>query len=235
MLPSSSPDASHKASRRRACAPAPNDRNDDLRLVARLVQREPAAWHEFLKRFERLIYSRVLAAYRELGREAQSDVVDDCCAEVLSALFKDNLKALRRFQGRSRLSTWLAVVSRRVALNVILHRLRESQQQRQPDSKFDLNEVQAPKSSTSLSGELDCEEVVLRLCLKKLSAADQQVLKLHFDQGLSYEQTANELGISLNAVGPKLHRAQQRLKKLVRAYRPNTKTKMTDESSPCEP
>lgn len=229
LLPTSSPDASHEASRRRACAEGERDPSDDLRLVARLVQREPAAWHEFLQRFERLIFSRALAAYHELGREPQSDVVDDCCAEVLSALFKDNLKALRRFQGRSRLSTWLAVVSQRVAMNVIANRLREAQRHRQPDSNFDLNQVQAPKPSPSLSGELDCEEIVLRLCLKKLSAGDQQVLKLHFDQGLSYEQTAKELGISTNAVGPKLQRAQHRLKKLMRAYRPNTKTKMTDD------
>ncbi len=220
-LHSTSPDASQGASRRHRCAPgetATDAQYDDLQLVARLVEREPSAWREFLQQYERLIYSRVLSAYHELGREPQPDVVEDCCAEVLSALFHNDLKALRQFQGRSRLSTWLAVVSRRVAINVIVHRLREADQQKS-DSQFDLNAVVAPQVKTSLSGELDCNEVVMRLCLQKLSAADQQVLHCIFDQGMSYEQTARELGISTNAVGPKLQRAQLRLKKLVQSYR----------------
>ncbi len=217
----SSPDASSEAGRRRSRAQKAatnHDHMDDMQLVARLVTREPSAWREFLQQYERLIYSRVLSAYHELGREPRPDVVEDCCAEVLSALFQNDLKALRQFQGRSRLSTWLAVMSRRVAINVIVRKLRESDGQKS-DSQFDLNAVAAPSAKTSLSGELDCNEVVMRQCLQKLSSRDQRVLHCIFDQGMSYEQTARSLGISANAVGPKLQRAQQRLKKLIANHR----------------
>lgn len=222
---SSSPDASAEAGRRRGRAhEAVGSKADDLRLVARLAKREPAAWREFLQKYERLIYSRVLSVYHDLGREPKSDVVEDCCAEVIAALFRGNLKALRQFQGRSRLSTWLAVVTRRVALSVILQKLRDAAQHAQPDSRFDLEAVAAP-SKTSLSGELDCNEIVMRLCFTKLSDGDRRVLHCIFDQGMSYDQAAKVLGISTNAVGPKLQRAQQRLKKLIDQHRTQSQRK----------
>jgi RNA polymerase sigma-70 factor (ECF subfamily) len=194
--------------------PAP----DDLRLVRRLLQREPAAWREFLDRYERLLYGRVLSTFHELGREPRPEQVEDCCAEVLAALFRDDIKALRGFEGRARLSTWLTVVTRRVTLNLVLRRGAEAEQQ--PDSHSDLNLVPAPGQSSSLSDELDCREIVLQLCLRKLSPADQLVLDLHFTHKLTYEQIGARLGITANAVGPKLSRAQQRLKTLVAQHRP---------------
>jgi len=42
-------------------------------------------------------------------------------------------------------------------------------------------------------------------------------LVYYFDQKLSYAEIGRQLGITENAVGPKLHRAQQRLKKIMQS------------------
>ncbi len=188
-------------------------------LIARLIKRDPAAWREFLERYERLIYSRVLAVHNEIGQTVQQDVIDDCCAEVLTALFQNDLAALKRFEGRSRFSTWLAVVARRVTLNYLLKRSRDADRTRREDSRFDLSCIAAPRVPTGLSGEIDQEEILLQACLAQLKETDQTVLKLHFEQRMSYEQIGRIMGISPNTVGPKLSRAAKRLRTLIERTR----------------
>lgn len=191
------------------------DTTEDLAFAARLVARETLAWREFLQRYERLIYSRVLSAAAELGREPQPEIIEDCCGDVVAELFRDDLVALRGYRGRSKLSTWLAVVARRTALGSLTRRFRETDLHRQPDSGFDLQTVPEPSRSTGLSCEIDCPELLLDQGLARLSPVDRKVLQLHFQDRQGYAAIAQELGISANAVGPKLHRAQQRLRKWV--------------------
>ena len=60
---------------------------EERALIRRLLDREPAAWNEFIQRYERLIVSRILATCRETDSEAPADLVEDCGAEVMAALF----------------------------------------------------------------------------------------------------------------------------------------------------
>jgi RNA polymerase sigma-70 factor (ECF subfamily) len=137
---------------------------------------------------------------------------------VLAELFQDDLKTLRTYRGRAKLSTWLAVITRRVTIRTLT--AIGGRGERQPGSDCDLEQIAAPSERSSLSGELDCREIVLQHCLRQLSEPDRLVLKLHFEERLSYDQIGRQLGMSANAVGPKLSRAQKRLKKLVAKYRP---------------
>lgn len=189
--------------------------DDDRRLITRLLERESAAWTEFLRRFERLIASRVIATCREVGVEPRADLVDDCGAELMATLFHNDLAGLRRFEGRSKLSTWLAVIARRTALGILRRRLRDAEEIAQPDSRFDLATIADTKpTQTALNEQQNNER--LQAAIQQLSASDRQILQLQFEQQLSYAAIGRMLGISENAVGPKLHRAQTRLKKLMR-------------------
>lgn len=202
---------------RHAAGATPTARDgDDRALVARLLTRDADAWSEFVGRFERLIASRVTATCRELGVEPRPELLEECGAELMANLFHADLAGLRRFEGRSKLSTWLSVVTRRTALSVIRRRWRDSDRLPQPDdSAFDLTAIAA--SSEQAEGQADAEDRErLQSALLRLSESDRRVLELQFEQQLSYAAIGQQLGISENAVGPKLHRAQQRLKKHLR-------------------
>ncbi len=188
----------------------------DLKLTQRLLKRETEAWQEFIQRYERLIYSRVLATCHELGSQPHVDIIEDCCGEVMSELFSNDLAALRRFQGRSRLSTWLSVVTRRIALRFLLKSLRTAQRTQPPDSQFDLQTFPAPESKVTEDKE---EEKLLKECLQELSDSDRQTLLLHTQKKMSYVEIGHKLGIAANSVGGKLNRARKRLKKLVERKR----------------
>ena len=86
---------------------------------------------------------------------------------------------------------------------------------RPPDSRFDFAAI-ADSNPQRLS-PVDTEECErLQTALQQLSETDRRIIRLQFEQQLSYAAIGRILGISENAVGPKLHRAQSRLKKLMR-------------------
>lgn len=188
---------------------------DDRLLVARLLQRDAEAWTEFLRRFERLIVSRVMSTCREIGIEPRSDLVEDCGAELMANLFHNDMAGLRRFEGRSKLSTWLTVVVRRTALRIIHRRLRDADKIAVPDSRFDFATIAGANDSEDSPYDTEDNER-LQAALQQLSASDRQIIELQFDQQLSYSAIGQIFNISENAVGPKLHRAQTRLKKLLK-------------------
>ena len=52
----------------------------------------------------------------------------------------------------------------------------------------------------------------------RLSSGDQEILSLSFEKGLSYKQIAEKLGISVDAVTSRLHRARRALKRELEQY-----------------
>jgi len=189
---------------------------EERQFVVMLLNRDPQAWQDFLRRYEKLIVSRVLSTCREFGIVPHPELIEDCGAEVIAVLFHRDMNGLRQFQGRSKLSTWLAVIARRATITFLKRQKRETENRRPNDSQFDIATV-AEKPSDNDS-EIDSEDQQnLQRSLGQLKKSDRLALMLHFDQKLSYAKIGQELGISENAVGPKLHRAQKRLKKLMEA------------------
>ncbi len=182
---------------------------DDLALVQRLLARDEAAWLEFVSRYDRLVLSRIMTACRETGRSAGlNETASEIAGEVYAALVEHDMKVLRSFSGRSRLSTWLAVIVRRFALRHIarLNRLPVSAEpdlcRQMADSDGD-DSVHRDRLRDIAQGR------------KQLAPNDQLVLRLFYDEGRSYEEIARMLEISTNAVGPKLDRARRRLRSLL--------------------
>ena len=186
----------------------------DRRLIDRLLDRDPTAWTEFVRRYERLIVSRVLSTCREVGTEPPPDLVEDCGAEVMAVMFHDDMAGLRGFQGRSKLSTWLAVITRRTTLGILWRRRRDADATLQPDSNLDMAMIADTRIDGLSLADAD-DHARLQACLQKLFEGDRHVLALQYEHRLSYAEIGQILGISENAVGPKLHRAQERLKKLM--------------------
>lgn len=190
--------------------------HEERQFILRLLKRDSQSWNEFVSRYEKLIISRILSTCRESGLSPRPDLVEDCAAEVMAALFQGDMQGLRQFQGRSKLSTWLAVIVRRTTFTVLRRQKRDTEKICPNDSQFDIATVPAPfpKDATELPAE---NRMHLQACMTQLKQTDRQTLVMYFDQKMSYAEIGRALGITENAVGPKLHRAQKRLKKLMKA------------------
>lgn len=83
--------------------PTPREFAADRDLVARILAGSETDWHEFIDRYSGLVYS-VLRRYLFHEEEIQ-----DVWVKVMDRLLKG---ALRGYEGRSKLSTWLVFVAR---------------------------------------------------------------------------------------------------------------------------
>jgi RNA polymerase sigma-70 factor (ECF subfamily) len=184
----------------------------DLHLVAQLVASDGQAWRTFVERFGRLVLTRGIATARELGRALDDAGAEDLCAEVFSRLVADDCRVLRLYEGRSMLSTWLCVVTRRIAIRRLKTLAREPALPA-ADSGHALGSLAGSPADEPLRQLLAGEEVSrLTAALAQLGERDRKLVGLLFFESCSYREAAAALQMPMNSIGPTLARIQKRLR-----------------------
>jgi RNA polymerase sigma-70 factor (ECF subfamily) len=87
--------------------------DSDARLVRAILADDKAAWQKFILQYSNFIYSAIVK---------YTDDYDEKMAvylHVLEKLREDRFKRLRQFAFKAKLSTWLTVVSRRLAIDFL--------------------------------------------------------------------------------------------------------------------
>jgi RNA polymerase sigma-70 factor, ECF subfamily len=192
-------------------APVVPDHEDGL-LLAELRAGKEAA-------FERLLREqggRMLAVARRLVRDEED------ARDAVQEAFVSAFRSLDRFEGSSRISTWL----HRIVVNACLMRLRS--RQRRPEEpiedllpKFREDGHQVDHPSVEWSEPVDvllqrreiCD--LVRRSIDRLPETYRTVLVLRDIEELSTEEAARLLGTSENALKIRLHRARQALRTLL--------------------
>lgn len=149
-------------------------------------------------------------AHRITGnREDAEDVVQEC---FLKAFIH-----LKRFDGRSKFSTWLT----RIAINTALMKLRKSRTSRQipindpaETAHFRIEDALAdslPNPEEKLAKSE--HEAILRDAVAKLPPSLRQAIEVHKLQECSLSETAEVLGISLAAAKSRIFHARVALRR----------------------
>lgn len=185
--------------------------SEDLSLVRRLVAGDGSAWRVLVSGYQRLVLARVLATARESNQALNSADAEDLCADVFSQLVRDEFAALKRFEGRSSLATWLCVVTRRIVLRRLVAARREPAR---PTAQVPMLEaLPSPASEEPLSVMIgDEDRRLLTVEIAKLSGRYQELARLFYIEGRSYREISQQLGISMNSIGPTLQRIHEKLR-----------------------
>jgi RNA polymerase sigma factor (sigma-70 family) len=220
----------------------------DPRLVAILQASNPTerdeAWAALIRDYSPLL----LHAARSLGGDR--DIVMDRYAFILESLRADDFRRLRAYAAdrRTKLSTWLIVVSTRLCLDEYRHRYGRSR----PGSKDPLNGNESPdgarrqqrKALVDLAGaELDPADLpddrtgspdhhiregelygALKDVLATLPPQDRLLLRLRFEDGLSVPRIATAMGF------PTPFHVYRRLDQLFRELRPLLQSRGVQDS-----
>jgi RNA polymerase sigma-70 factor (ECF subfamily) len=185
----------------------------DSLLLARLRAGDEGAFDELV----RSTAPRLLATLRRMLRS------DEDARDALQESYFAAFRALGRFEGQARLSTWL----HRIAVNTALMRLRS--RRRRPEAsidellpRFDADGhrvLEPPCARPSAEEELDEAQrrAAVRAAVDRLPELHRTVLVLRDIEGLGSEETARALGISVDAAKMRLHRARQALRTLLAA------------------
>ncbi|MCU0879957.1 MAG: sigma-70 family RNA polymerase sigma factor [Pirellulaceae bacterium] len=186
-------------------------RPEEAELVARLQAGDDAAFETLVRQYG----GRLLAVARQIvGNE--TDAHDALQDGLITAL-----RAIDRFEGRSKLSTWL----HRVVVNASLMRLRSRRRIRETSldellPKFLADGHQAaptPSWSDSALALIEQEETraAVRAAIDRLPDDYRSVLVLRDLQELDTATVAEMLAITPANVKVRLHRARQALKTLL--------------------
>lgn len=195
----------------RAATGRPADEGDDPELVAALRAGDLTAFEKIIREQGRIL----LAVARRLLRN------DDEAREAVQDAFVSAFRSCRRFEGASRISTWL----HRIVVNSCLMRLRTQRRRLEvsidewlptflPDGHHEAAFIDWSNAAHALIEQQETCALVRR-CIDRLPDAYRTVLLMHDIEGIPVDEVAAALEISPNAVHIRLHRSRQALRTLL--------------------
>jgi RNA polymerase sigma-70 factor, ECF subfamily len=142
---------------------------------------------------------------RYLERLVGPTLAEDALQETLLAVFR----GAGSFRGESSVKSWLFTIARNAAFKLQKRRREEPRE----DEDLESLGTRAGWGVEGPDAALSREEQrrALESALERIDAADREVLLLRDVEGLSGEETAVILGVSLAAMKSRLHRARLRL------------------------
>lgn len=198
-------------------APSPaaqHDADTDRALLERIRAGDLSACAECIERYTPVIHRLAL---RLVGDEVEAE-------DVVQETFLSAFRAIRTFEGRSSLSTWLY----RIATNIVMMRRRREEPELVPVEGLDTAE-EATATPPALFDpcclpERDYETAEtwaeLEQAIRDLPESLRVVFILRELDGLSTEATAEALGLSPDVVKTRLYRARLRLRERLAPYFP---------------
>ena len=180
--------------------------------MARIRSGDKAACAECIEQHSPAIYRLAL---RLMRNEAEAE-------DVVQETFVSAFRSIDSFEGHSRLSTWLY----RIAHNVALMRLRRAQPVLvpvdEPIAGTDGYETPRELFDWCCLPEQDFDTAEARGELERAIGELPETLRAVFAlrelEGLSTEETAEALGLSVDNVKTRLHRARLRLRERLSGY-----------------
>jgi RNA polymerase sigma-70 factor (ECF subfamily) len=186
--------------------------SDELALVQAAKGGDVSAFEELVRRYDRNVFR--IANHITHNREDAEDVVQDA--------FLKAYENLNQFQGQSKFYTWLV----RIAVNEALMKLRRIKPGRvvslDEDVKTEEDSLPREVADWSPNPEQQYNQAELREILTKtiqgLPTSFRTVFVLRDVEGLSTEETAEALDLSIPAVKSRLLRARLQLRERLNRY-----------------
>ena len=199
-----------------------NEQHPDVALVERVRSGDVSAYDTLVRKYERQVFR--IAQHITQNREDAEDVMQDA--------FLKAYEKLDQFQGNSKFYTWLV----RIAVNESLMRLRKRRTGKMVsiDEDMETEEGTVPRDLADWAPDPEQNysqselAEILRKTIRGLPQGFRIVFVLRDVEGLSTEETAETLGLSVPAVKSRLLRARLQLReRLSRYFRKKTGPRKT--------
>jgi RNA polymerase sigma-70 factor (ECF subfamily) len=187
----------------------------DVRLMLQVRDGDAAAFTELVLRYQ----NRLLTVLEHLvgSREQAEDLAQDVFVRVF--------KARERYEPEAKFSTWLFTIANNVASNALRSRSRRREVRVPEGNGADSTPLALDQLAKAASGfmptrALDKAEQaeMVRSAVAALSERQRMALLLAKFEGMSYQDIALTMGLSVQAIKSLLSRARVNLKEILTPY-----------------
>ena len=180
-------------------------------LLARMMDRSGKAWREFHKRYDRLIYRCIHKVTGRFASVITSEDVREVYATLLVSLTAREMHKLRTFDADrgNKLSSWIGML----ATNAAWDHLRTVARQPQTTALADAELI---SSSSPDPYQQLCEKqrwLQVNETLSSFSEKDRVFVQMYYVDGMSPEEVAEQMNISVKTVYSKKHKIRCRLER----------------------
>lgn len=171
--------------------------NHESDWLVRAIDGDDEAFAQLVETYQKPVFS---LCYRMLGSATEAE---DGAQETFLRAYK----SLHRYDASRSFATWLLSIASHYCIDQLRKRRFET---------FSINDEDRawaeppdpgpnPEIATSRSEQLDA----VRKLLDTLSGKDRAAVVMHYWHGLSYEEIADNLSLTVSAVKSRLHRARR--------------------------
>jgi RNA polymerase sigma-70 factor (ECF subfamily) len=195
------PRPSHPSPAGPAGAPRDPAADGDAALFERVAAGDQEAFEALYHRYHRRLFGYLL---RVLRRPA---LVEEVLDDVMVAVWQ----GAHRFDGRSRVSTWILGIAHHKALKALERARREADREggEPSDSEPEAPALHRGPERAAVRGELRRK---LRSAMEALSPVQRSVVELTFFYGYSYPEIAEIVGCPVGTVKTRMFHARRLLK-----------------------
>jgi RNA polymerase sigma-70 factor (ECF subfamily) len=185
---------------------------DETLIISALRNGNTNAIEQFVDEYKSRVYNTVLGMVHN-AEDAE---------ELAQDVFVKALQTIETFKGDAKLSTWLY----RIAVNKSLDHIKKGQRKKRFAFLVSINsgseDSPAPNPASFIhpGWQLENKELGQQLfkAIDQLADKQKTALTLNKIEGLSYEQTAEVMEVTVSSVESLIFRARQNLKKLMSNY-----------------
>ena len=188
----------------------------DIELLEGLVQKQLAAWTEFNRRYSQMLCAVIARIVRRFSRTTSSEDAREIYSILCLSLIQDKrrLESFQHDRG-TKLASWLSML----AIHATYDYLRTL---RRKPTGITIDNLADIASSCPIPDELCIQQqqnALVASLLSDLAEKDRTFMLLYFGRGLTPEEVAKEMGISVKTVYTKKHKLRGRLESMLTQYR----------------
>ena len=177
--------------------------NQEMLIINKIIGGDTQDFAVLVDRYKDLVFTLAIRMLK--NREEAEEVSQDTFIKIY--------KALSKFKGDSKLSTWVY----KVTYNTCLDRIKKNNRRYNevPIDSYTENKIK------TLDNALDAMEAkeqqqTIQNCLQELSSKDSFLLTLFYFEELSLEEISKVVTMEANTVKVNIHRARKRLASILK-------------------
>lgn len=174
------------------------DRNAYIELVARVASGDKQAFETLFTGYGERVFRYAHRLIHDVSKA--EEVTNDVMIEVW--------KNAKKFEGRSKVSTWILGITRHLALNAVRRKKLDTVD---IDDAPEIVDESESAEQGAIAGEREDLKRTLRRALAELSADHRDVVELTFFHGCSYQEIAEIVGCPENTVKTRMYHARKQL------------------------